>query len=104
MSSVHRDVQLVDLNGNPISADDQDDAATWPASNLVDGWHREPGSALDDEPPAAERADFEASPAVGKSADAPVIAYTPRWRVAGGASPFPYQPLRNAPGRQEPPR
>jgi hypothetical protein len=59
MSSVHRDVQLVDLNGNPITADDQGDASAWPASNLVDGWHWEPGSAEDDEPTAAERADFE---------------------------------------------
>jgi hypothetical protein len=52
-------VQLVDIHGNPISADDQGDAATWPASNDVDGWFWEPGSGQDDEPTAAKRAEFE---------------------------------------------
>jgi hypothetical protein len=53
-------VTLVDaLTGRPITPDDRGDAAAWPASNDVDGWHWEPGSAEDDAPTAAERADFE---------------------------------------------
>jgi hypothetical protein len=53
-------VILVDIDGNPLTPGDQGDAASWPASNDVDGWHWEPGSGQDDAPTAAERADFEA--------------------------------------------
>jgi hypothetical protein len=70
--SVHHDVQLVDaLTGNPIEPDDCGDAAAWPASNDVDGWFWEPGSGLDDEPTAAERADFESWLASAADADGP---------------------------------
>jgi hypothetical protein len=34
-------VTLVDITGRPITACDQGDAASWPASNLADGWHWE---------------------------------------------------------------
>jgi hypothetical protein len=64
-------VQLGDIHGNPITPDDQGDAATWPASNDVDGWHWGPGSGCDDEPTAAERADFEAWLASADDADGP---------------------------------
>ena len=51
-------VILVDIDGRPITPDDQGDAATWPA--WTDNHYWEPGSGEDDEPTAAERADFAA--------------------------------------------
>jgi hypothetical protein len=65
-------VQLVDIDGTPISADDQGDAASWPASNDVDGWYWEPGSGQDDAPTAAERADFEAWLASAAVSEVPI--------------------------------
>ena len=50
-------VTLVDaLTGRPITADDQGDAAAWPASNDVDGWFWE---VADDERAALEAAEVE---------------------------------------------
>jgi hypothetical protein len=70
--SVHHDVQLVDaLDGRPITPDDCGDAAAWPPSNLVDGWFWEVGSAADDAPTAAERADFESWLAAADAGDGP---------------------------------
>ena len=65
-------IQLVDIHGRPITPDDQGDASAWPASNLVDGWHWEPGSAEDDEPTAAERADFESWLAQAEASEVPI--------------------------------
>jgi hypothetical protein len=48
-------VTLVDIQGNPASADDQGDAATWPA--WTDNWHWE---VEDDERAAIEAEAFEA--------------------------------------------
>jgi hypothetical protein len=55
MSSLHRDVQLVDLNGRPITPDDQGDAATWPA--WTDNWRWELSDP--DELAALEAAEIE---------------------------------------------
>jgi hypothetical protein len=49
-------VTLVDIHGNPITADDQGDARSWPASNDVDGWHWE---VAEDEREALEQAEVE---------------------------------------------
>jgi len=49
-------VTLVDIQGRPITADDQGDAATWPQSNLADGWHWE---VSEDERAALEAAEVE---------------------------------------------
>jgi hypothetical protein len=63
-------VTLVDIYGNPITPDDQGDAASWPA--WTDNHYWEPGSGCDDEPTAAERADFEAFLASAAAAEVPV--------------------------------
>ena len=63
-------VILVDIDGRPITPDDQGDAATWPA--WTDNHYWEPGSGEDDEPTAAERADFEAWLAQAEASEVPV--------------------------------
>jgi hypothetical protein len=50
-------VTLVDITGRPIAADDQGDAAAWPASNLADGWYWE---VADDERAAIDAEVLEA--------------------------------------------
>ena len=65
-------VTLVDIHGRPIPPDDQGDAAAWPQSNDIDGWHWEPGSGCDDEPTATERAEFEAWLAQAAATEVPI--------------------------------
>ena len=69
MASVPKDVELVDLDGRPITPDDQGDAATWPA--WTDNHYWEPGSGQDDAPTAEERAEFESWLAAVDDADGP---------------------------------
>ena len=59
-------IQLVDIHGRPITPDDQGDASAWPASNLVDGWHWEPG---EDDRAALEAEALEAETARHDAAD-----------------------------------
>ena len=56
MSDSTPQVVLVDITGRPIVADDQGNAATWPQSNLADGWHWE---VSEDERAALEAAEVE---------------------------------------------